>query len=125
MVEQKENKERIAKVIASCTMLRVAMCAFVVVSTLGLLVRAPHSLVIATTNTDTKTERVVVAIEGMHCGGCATGIKAMLKRTEGVISAEVSYERKEAVVDFDAGRTTREKIVQAVINMGYKASVKG
>ncbi len=72
-----------------------------------------------------KTERVVVAIEGMHCGGCASGIKAMLKRTPGVISAEVSYEAKEANVEYDPANTTREKIVEAITNMGYKASVKG
>ncbi len=70
-------------------------------------------------------ERVVVAIEGMHCSGCASGIKAMLKRTPGVISAEVSYESKEAKVEYNAADTSREKIVEAINNMGYKASVKG
>lgn len=71
-----------------------------------------------------KTERVVVAIEGMSCAGCAAGIKAMLKRTPGVVSAEVSYENKEAVVDFNPAETSREKIIEVINNLGYKASVK-
>ncbi len=71
-----------------------------------------------------KTERVLIAIEGMSCTSCASGIKAMLKRTPGVISAEVSYERREAIVDYDADKTSREKIVEAVTKLGYKDTVK-
>lgn len=71
-----------------------------------------------------ENERVVFAVEGMHCGGCASGIQSMLRRTEGVISADVSYERREAVVVFDPARTSREKIMEAITNLGYKASVK-
>lgn len=91
----------------------------------GLIVRAqlptPTHTVIATPS----TERVVIAIEGMHCGSCASGVKAMLKRTRGVLSADVSFEQKEAKVEFDSSATSREKIVEAINNMGYKASVKG
>src|SRR6266851_8796303 len=71
-----------------------------------------------------KNERVLIAIEGMHCTSCATGIKAMLKRTPGVISAEVSFERREADVEYDPSRTSPEKIVEAIANMGYKSNVK-
>jgi copper chaperone CopZ len=101
----------------------IAVCALAGVGTLGLIARAQHPSVVAATVA--QTERVTVAIEGMHCGNCASGIKAMLKRTAGVVSADVSYERKEAVVEYDPSRTTREKIVEAINNMGYKASVKG
>jgi len=71
-----------------------------------------------------KTDRVLIAVEGMSCTSCASGIKAMLKRTPGVISAEVSYERREAVVDYDPDKTSREKIVEAITKLGYKATVK-
>lgn len=71
-----------------------------------------------------KNERVLIAIEGMHCTSCANGIKAMLKRTPGVIAADVSYERREADVEYDSSRTSPEKIVEAISNMGYKANVK-
>ena len=71
-----------------------------------------------------KNERVLIAIDGMQCTSCAKGIKAMLKRTPGVISAEVSYERREADVEYDPSRTSPGKILEAIANMGYKASVK-
>lgn len=71
-----------------------------------------------------RTERVTIAVEGMYCDSCAAGIKAMLKRTPGVISAEISYKEKQAVVDYDSQKTTPEKIVEAINNLGYKASVK-
>ncbi len=71
-----------------------------------------------------QTERVVIGVEGMYCDSCAAGIKAMLKRTPGVISVDVSYARKEAVVDYDQKKTTPEKIIAVVNNLGYKARVK-
>jgi len=67
---------------------------------------------------------VTLTISGMHCEGCADGIKAMLKRTEGVMKADVSYEQKQAVVEYDAARTSPEKIMEAVEKLGYKAKSK-
>jgi len=77
-----------------------------------------------TATTGVKNSRILIAIDGMSCTSCANGIKAMLKRTPGVISAEVSYERREANVEYDPSRTSPEKIIEAITNMGYKAKVK-
>ena len=63
-------------------------------------------------------------ITGMHCESCATGITAMLKRTEGVVKVNVSYETREATVEYDAARTSPEKIIESVEKMGYKAAIK-
>jgi len=96
-----------------------AICALVVV--------VAFLCVSACAETDTtvvKNERVLIAIDGMHCTSCADGIKAMLKRTRGVISAEVNFERREADVEYDPSSTSPEKIVEAITNMGYKANVK-
>ncbi len=71
-----------------------------------------------------KSERIRIAIDGMYCINCAKGITAILKRTPGVISADVSFERKEAVVEFNPAETSRQKIVEAINDMGYQASVK-
>ena len=70
------------------------------------------------------SERVVLAVEGMYCDNCAAGIKSMLKRTTGVIAVDVSYQKKEAVVDYNPEKVTPEKIVETVNNLGYKASIK-
>lgn len=114
----KRNAHRAPLVIAAVVALAAA-------SALGLIVRAQRPTPQAAEAAQAKAERVVIGIEGMHCGGCASGVKAMLKRTPGVISAEVSYEEKRADVEFDPSATSREKLVEAVNNMGYKASVKG
>lgn len=125
MIEQEQNGTGASKrganraAIATATVLTLA----VIAGASALIVRAQRTTDAAATAA-VKTERVVVAIEGMHCGGCASGIKAMLKRTPGVVSAEVSYEAGEANVEYDSANTSREKIVEAISNMGYKASVK-
>ena len=68
--------------------------------------------------------KVELTISGMHCGSCADGIRAMLKRTDGVLAAEVSYEKREAVVEYDPSKTSPRQIVAAVEKLGYKAAVK-
>ena len=60
----------------------------------------------------------------MSCTSCASGIKAMPRRTSGVISVELSFERREADVEYDWERTAREKIIVAITKLGYKAIVK-
>ena len=103
----------------------VAVCAIAIAGALGLFARPRRTAPVpAPAATAPEQERVVFAIEGMHCGGCASGIQAMLRRATGVISADVNYERREAVVVFDPARTSREKIMEAITNLGYRASVK-
>ena len=82
------------------------------------------TLSVATVSYAVENKQVKIAIEGMHCTSCAQGIKAMLKRTPGVIAAEVSFEQREAVVEYDPERTAPEKIVGAIEKLGYKAKVK-
>lgn len=65
-------------------------------------------------------------IEGMTCAGCETAVKMVLKKTAGVVSSEVSYEDKRAVVTYDPAKTTPEKIAKAVADaLSYKVTVAG
>lgn len=48
----------------------------------------------------------------------------MLKRTDGVIYAEASYERKEAIVRYDPKRTDEKRILAAITSFGYGAKIK-
>lgn len=102
----------------------VALCALTLTGAFWFLIQASRPAGAAISAIVMKSERVKIAIEGMSCTSCANGIKAMLKRTPGVISAEVSFERREADVEYDSERATREKIVEAITKLGYKASVK-
>lgn len=69
-------------------------------------------------------QTLLLDIKGMHCSGCATGISAMLKRVDGVTRADVTFEDREARVEYDPARTTPEKIIEAVEKLGYKARRK-
>lgn len=104
------------------TLVALSVVALGIVLATGTLVLRPSLTHSAEVNL--RTERVVIGVEGMYCDSCAAGIKAMLKRTTGVISAEVSYKQKDAIVDFDAEQITPEKIAEAINNLGYKAKVK-
>lgn len=62
-------------------------------------------------------------IKGMTCAGCATTIKLTLEKTAGVRCAEVSYERAEAIVDYDPKIITPEEIREAINQSGFKAEI--
>lgn len=67
---------------------------------------------------------VTLTISGMHCESCASGISAMLKRTDGVVKADVSYDDRQAIVQYDGAKTSAARIIEAIQKLGYKASVK-
>src|SRR6266851_10321308 len=102
----------------------IVVCALACVVTLVFASGTLRGFAVNSTSTNASAERVVIAVEGMYCDSCAAGVKAMLKRTPGVISSDVSYQKKEAIVYYDSQKTTPEKIVEAINNLGYKASVK-
>ena len=67
-------------------------------------------------------EKIILNIEGMHCGACATGIQMLVSQMEGVKSIFVDYEGKKGEVEFDPAKVTKEKIVASIAELGYKAS---
>lgn len=71
-----------------------------------------------------QTQTATLGIEGMTCGACASAAKVALKKLEGVTNAEVSYDKKEAIVEYIKGKVTPKEMIQAVDGLGYKANVK-
>ena len=67
-------------------------------------------------------EKIELKIEGMHCGACAVGIQMLTSQMDGVKSAEVSYEGKKGVFEFDSAKTNKDAIVKAIAELGYTAS---
>ena len=62
-----------------------------------------------------KIETASFTIEGMSCAVmCASKIEKELSNAEGVQKAKVDFEKKMATVEFDAGKTTPEKLVETV-----------
>ncbi|HLD62439.1 MAG TPA: heavy metal translocating P-type ATPase [Candidatus Norongarragalinales archaeon] len=63
----------------------------------------------------------VFDISGMHCASCSVLIKRRLEKTPGVKSANVNYATEKATVEYDEKQCDESKIVQTVVQTGYKA----
>lgn len=69
--------------------------------------------------------RAEFAVEGMTCGGCELGVRTVLNRLDGVERAEVSHEESRAVVDFDPEKVDTERMIGAIGELGYTATLIG
>ena len=58
-------------------------------------------------------------IEGMSCKHCVMSVEKAIESIEGVRSSDVTV--GSATVVYDESRTTRDEIVRAVQDAGYKA----
>lgn len=67
-------------------------------------------------------ETMVLKVGGMSCGGCVKSVTTVLEALAGVTRAEVSLAKGEAVVDYDAGKVSREQMVRAIDDAGFEAS---
>ena len=67
-------------------------------------------------------EAITLHIEGMTCTSCAEHVQQSLKNVPGVRAASVSYPRKRAEIEADAG-VSLHPLVSAVAALGYRARV--
>lgn len=67
--------------------------------------------------------RATFKVSGMTCSSCETTIKLALERTPGVRRSEVSYDRREAIVEYEPNATSVEKLREAINQTGYTAEV--
>jgi mercuric ion transport protein len=65
--------------------------------------------------------KAIVAISGMTCSSCEVHVRNALIRVPGVKSADVAYEKGEAVVVYDPAAINLEAIRAAIDATGYKA----
>jgi Cu+-exporting ATPase len=68
------------------------------------------------------SSRVRLSLQGMSCASCASRIERTLNELDGV-AATVNYATEQATVDYHAGRTTVDDLLDAVESAGYRASV--
>ena len=66
-------------------------------------------------------ETTIIKVGGMSCGGCVKSVTGVLAALDGVAKAEVSLEQKQAVIEFDAAKVTREQLKAAVEDAGFDA----
>ncbi len=80
-----------------------------------------NSPAVSTEGENQANKIVIIAVEGMTCEGCATHINETLKKLNGVVSAEASYQNKNVKVVFNPKQITLEQIKKAIDEIGYKA----
>ena len=68
---------------------------------------------------DMKT--TILAIEGMHCDGCARTIEALLTRVPGVRKAEASFDERQARVLHDQTMASAADLAAAIAKGGFTA----
>ena len=61
----------------------------------------------------------VIKVEGMMCPHCSGRVKKALEAIEGVIEADVSHERGDAIVTLEK-KIADEVLANAVTEAGYK-----
>jgi copper chaperone len=67
-------------------------------------------------------ETTVLKVGGMSCGGCVKSVTNVLQELPGVAKAEVSLEKGEATVVFEADKVTRAAMAQAIADAGFEAA---
>ena len=67
-----------------------------------------------------KNQSVTLRIGGMTCINCQTKIEMRLSKLDGVLSAQVSWKKGEAKVDFDSEKISLEKIITEIEKLDYK-----
>jgi copper chaperone CopZ len=63
---------------------------------------------------------VAFEISGMTCQACAEHVMYEVNKVSGVLSAIASYERANAIVEFDGSKTSTVEIENAINKTGYK-----
>ena len=61
------------------------------------------------------------SISGMSCAACSSGIERTINRLDGIKKAEVSLMGESMLVEYDENVISSEKIIQAVVELGYGA----
>ncbi len=68
-------------------------------------------------------EKIELNIQGMHCGGCATGIQMVTEQLDGVTSAFVDLDAKKGTWEVDPSKVKAENIIEEITKLGYTAAV--
>ncbi|MFZ6010347.1 MAG: heavy-metal-associated domain-containing protein, partial [Bacteroidota bacterium] len=65
-------------------------------------------------------KRAEFKVSGMTCQGCAEHIMHEVNKLAGVLRADASYEKGNAVVDYIENKTSASEIADAINSTGYK-----
>lgn len=69
-------------------------------------------------------QTVTLAVPGMTCAACPITVKQSLTKVKGVTKADVSFDKKQAVVSFDDEKTSVQALTKATTDAGFPSTVK-
>lgn len=67
-------------------------------------------------------QTVTLSVPGMTCAACPITVKKALTRVDGVSKAEVSFNKRQAVVTYDDTKTDVETLTRATADAGYPST---
>ena len=67
-------------------------------------------------------EHITLNVHGMTCGGCENAVKRAVSMVGGVSAVTASHKDHQVTVEFDASRTARAAIEQAIQDAGYEGA---
>lgn len=70
-----------------------------------------------------RSENVTLTLGGMWCSSCAWLVGEQLKRTKGVMGAEVSFIQQQANLTYDSAVTNPKTLKKRVRSLGYQAAL--
>ncbi|MEK7875876.1 MAG: heavy-metal-associated domain-containing protein [Pseudomonadota bacterium] len=65
-------------------------------------------------------QTVTLGISGMTCSGCVRSVSNVLNALDGVAKADVSLDKRCAVVSYDPGKLGVEQLKRAIEEAGYE-----
>lgn len=69
-------------------------------------------------------QTVTLSVPGMTCAACPLTVKQAFSKVAGVSKAEVSFEKKQALVSFDDTRTSVQALTKATADAGYPSELR-
>ena len=66
--------------------------------------------------------QLVLRIDGMDCVMCAAGLQNSLRSVPGVRRAEVSFQDKQAVVEYDPAVVNTDRLEKLIADSGFKVA---
>lgn len=67
-------------------------------------------------------KKIILKIEGMHCGSCVMNIEGELEDTEGIKKSKVNFAAEKAEIEYDEKKIDSKKIQSIIADLGYNAS---
>ena len=69
-------------------------------------------------------QSTILDVRNMTCSLCPLTVKKSLEQVPGVSQVRIDFEKKTAMVTFDADRTTAAALAKATTDAGYPSTVR-